>query len=313
MESSSPLSSAKTSGLNQDTPRLNFPAVKRQRMSNGTHESVDSHTHNASDLHFKPGAIKRIRMIDFMTYQDCEYHLWPALNMIIGANGTGKSSVIAAICLGLGFDAKIMGRAEAYEMVRHGCEAATVEIEIKAHSDHQEDPIIQRHWTRGDGEQSKSKTDWHISGKKVTHKAVMELVRSYRVQIDNLCQFLPQDKVKHFSALTPQQLLPQTLSTVGDGSRADVLRKLVEDQQKVVALAKEEESAAANLKTLEALQASAQNNVNLFLERKEFEKKIDFLKRQLPFARYNQIKREKEVLKGQVKEARDELRALRTA
>lgn len=36
----------------------------------------------------------------------------PHLNMIVGANGTGKSSIVCAICLGLAGKPSFIGRAE---------------------------------------------------------------------------------------------------------------------------------------------------------------------------------------------------------
>ncbi|ORY86990.1 RecF/RecN/SMC [Protomyces lactucae-debilis] len=312
MEVSSTQGSAEPlSSMSSDVSGLNFPVVKRQRMSDTQQDAIAAHIYNASQTPFKPGAIKRIRMINFMTYEDCEYHLSPALNMVIGANGTGKSSVVAAICVGLGFKADLMGRSDVEGMVRHGCDAATIEIELKAHTDEEEDPVIRRHWTRGTGDGNKSKTEWHISGKKTTHKAVMDLAHSYRVQIDNLCQFLPQDKVKKFSGLTPEELLPQTLRTIGDGTQADVLEKLWKDQDLLKSSLKVKEQNEAALKTLESQQASARNDVNLFLERKELERKVELLKFQLPLIRYEEIKRDKEILKVKVTEARDRLKRLR--
>ncbi|KAL0607161.1 Structural maintenance of chromosomes protein 5 [Plecturocebus cupreus] len=46
------------------------------------------------------------------TYDICEVSPGPQLNMIIGANGTGKSSIMCAICLGLAGKPAFMGRAD---------------------------------------------------------------------------------------------------------------------------------------------------------------------------------------------------------
>lgn len=42
-------------------------------------------------------------MKDFLTYDDAEFRPGPYLNMVLGPNGTGKSSIACAICLGLAF------------------------------------------------------------------------------------------------------------------------------------------------------------------------------------------------------------------
>lgn len=40
---------------------------------------------------------------NFVTYDDVEFRPGSYLNMILGPNGTGKSSIACAICLGLNF------------------------------------------------------------------------------------------------------------------------------------------------------------------------------------------------------------------
>ncbi len=52
---------------------------------------------------FIPGSIVRIQLQNFVTYDWVEFRPGPYLNMIIGPNGTGKSSIACAICLGLGW------------------------------------------------------------------------------------------------------------------------------------------------------------------------------------------------------------------
>jgi hypothetical protein len=52
---------------------------------------------------YKPGAIVRIKVTNFVTYTSAEFFPGPKLNMVIGPNGTGKSTLVCAICLGLGW------------------------------------------------------------------------------------------------------------------------------------------------------------------------------------------------------------------
>ena len=49
------------------------------------------------------GSIVRIQLKNFVTYDFVEFRPGPHLNMVIGPNGTGKSSIACAICLGLNF------------------------------------------------------------------------------------------------------------------------------------------------------------------------------------------------------------------
>jgi predicted ATPase len=54
---------------------------------------------------YVPGSI--VRMHNFLTYDHVEFRPGPHLNMIIGPNGTGKSSIACAIALGLNWPPRV--------------------------------------------------------------------------------------------------------------------------------------------------------------------------------------------------------------
>ena len=56
---------------------------------------------------YQPGSLIRIKLTNFVTYTAAEFHPGPSLNMIIGPNGTGKSTLVCAICLGLGWSPQV--------------------------------------------------------------------------------------------------------------------------------------------------------------------------------------------------------------
>jgi len=49
---------------------------------------------------------------------------------------------------------------------------------------------------------------------------VEDLVNKLNIQVDNLCQFLPQDRVADFSKMNPQLLLENTEKCVGKFTRS---------------------------------------------------------------------------------------------
>ena len=63
--------------------------------------------YNPSKQKHAPGAIVRVRLTDFVTYTKVEFNPGPSLNMVIGPNGTGKSTLVCAICLGLGWGPQV--------------------------------------------------------------------------------------------------------------------------------------------------------------------------------------------------------------
>lgn len=142
-----------------------------------------------------------MKLVDFLTYDDAEFRPGPYLNMVLGPNGTGKSSIACAICLGLAFPLKVsilglvrrqalnfwvfqlLGRAaEITSFVKIGSKKgeATVEIELKGPAN-KKNIIIKRTF------QATSKTNtFTINGRSATQKEVQEKVRTLNVQVDNL-------------------------------------------------------------------------------------------------------------------------------
>lgn len=75
---------------------------------NGTQEQSDAQSDDEySEEAHQPGSIVRVTLKNFVTYTAAEFHPGPSLNMVIGPNGTGKSTLVCAICLGLGWDPKV--------------------------------------------------------------------------------------------------------------------------------------------------------------------------------------------------------------
>jgi len=67
----------------------------------------------------------------YSTYDSVEFQPGPNLNVIIGPNGTGKSTIVCGICLGLAGKSSILGRAhQSSEFIKHGCDRALIEIEL---------------------------------------------------------------------------------------------------------------------------------------------------------------------------------------
>lgn len=260
-----------------DISEIDLPEAKRAK------------TNTANSVELKPGAIVRIRMQNFMTYDDISYDFGPALNMIIGPNGSGKSTVVAGICLGLGFDPKIMGRADKVEAtIKHGMQNAKIEIELKGHQVNK-NIVVMRNFGHGQNG-GKGMNDWFVNGKRSTQKNVQELVRSFNCQIDNLCQFLPQDKVASFARMKPVEMLAATLRTIGDGSLGELHSTLIDLQTKFDSESTTRKTDEDHLKGLKARQEILERDVARFKERESMQKEIYIREKRLPFAMYNEAK-----------------------
>uniref|UniRef100_A0A8U7NB77 Structural maintenance of chromosomes protein 5 n=1 Tax=Corvus moneduloides TaxID=1196302 RepID=A0A8U7NB77_CORMO len=157
---------------------------------------------------FVLGSIVRIFMENFLTYTVCEVFPGPNLNVVLGANGTGKSSIVCAICLGLAGKPSFLARADKIGLfVKQGCMKGAVEIELFKSPDN---IIITREIYV-----VSNASAWFINKKPATLKTVEEQIAALNIQVDNLCQFLPQDKVGEFTKLSKTELLEATEKSIG--------------------------------------------------------------------------------------------------
>ena len=123
-----------------------------------------------------------------------------------------------------------------------------------------------------------SKSQFSINGERATNKAVVELAQNLSIQIDNLCQFLPQDRVVEFAALSPVDLLRET-------QRAAAPAHMIKWHERLKALGYEQKKMEADraqeqghLKTLEARQNAQKDDVDRMKQRQELVLKSRVLK-----------------------------------
>ncbi|EMR11466.1 hypothetical protein PNEG_00481 [Pneumocystis murina B123] len=257
---------------------------------------------NTSDQSgFLKGSIVRLRLENFVTYDLIEFYPGPNLNMIIGPNGSGKSTFVCAICMGLGWNTSFLGRAkDVNEYIKFGSEMAHIEIELKG-SDDEPNTIVSRviHID--------NTSTWELNGVSSSLKYVREKMNELNIQVDNLCHFLPQDKVCEFAQLTPEKLLRETERAVGDTEMLLQHEKLIS----LRASQKNDLSAKimdqSQLENLNERQAIARRDVERFHEREVILKTIEILKFKIPFVQYSQARKAFYDFKGLRNEKKTEL------
>ncbi|KID72645.1 Structural maintenance of chromosomes protein 5 [Metarhizium brunneum] len=255
---------------------------------------------------FQPGAIVRVSVQNFVTYEKAEFFPGPHLNMVIGPNGTGKSSLVCAICLGLGYSPKHLGRAGSVkEFVKHGKDIATIEIELQKKPRDRSNYVIKVQIRR---EQNSQK--WWLNGKETSHKKIQELMKSMKIQVDNLCQFLPQDRVVEFAACTPIDLLHETLRAAAPEEMLLWQSQLQEMHKEKKGLADAVHSDVDALRILENRQQGLQADVDRIREREEIQEKVENLQSALVFANYSEARENHSKARDRKKEAERTLQRL---
>eukprot|EP00877_Chromochloris_zofingiensis_P011380 jgi/Chrzof1/6496/Cz18g13140.t1 len=186
-----------------------------------------------TSLFYPRGTVKTVKVQNFMTFGDTVLvSPGPRLNLVLGPNGTGKSSLVCALCVGLGGSTKLLGRADNIkDFIKRGHSEGWIEITLSAGADRR-DYIIRRDMRLTDGRGHQS-SQWQINNQEKTQKQVRALVASLNIQFDNLCQFLPQDKVVEFACMDPYELLIATEKAIGDASLFHKHEQLIHHRMKV--------------------------------------------------------------------------------
>lgn len=203
-----------------------------------------------------------------------------------------------------------MGRAkDPGEFVKHGCREASIEIELEGKPRFRQNPVIRRVIKR-DG----NKSLFFLNDQPSTRTKVYELAQSFAIQIDNLCQFLPQDKVSEFAALTPVELLRSTQRAAAGPEMTEwheSLKKLRAQQKKLQIDNQGDNDVLTNLKNRQEMQRA---DVERMRQRSKVKRQIEMLETARPITWYKDshtefksLKARKEALKREFNQLEAEL------
>uniref|UniRef100_A0A0D3GBP6 Structural maintenance of chromosomes protein 5 n=1 Tax=Oryza barthii TaxID=65489 RepID=A0A0D3GBP6_9ORYZ len=205
----------------------------------------------------------------------------PRLNLVVGPNGSGKSSLVCAIALALAADPAILGRASSVAaFVKRGEDSGHVKISLRGNTPDHKLCITRKVDTN-------NKSEWQLDGTTVPKKEVIDLIKKFNIQVNNLTQFLPQDRVCEFAKLTPIQLLEETEKAVGDPNLPIQHRQLIDRSKELKILQVAVKQKEQTLNNLKALNAELEKDVERVRQRDRLLKK-----KKLPWLKYDMKKKE---------------------
>ncbi|GAB1609431.1 structural maintenance of chromosomes protein 5-like [Argonauta hians] len=245
---------------------------------------------------FNEGAIVRIKLENILTYESVEFYTSPYLNVIIGPNGTGKSTIICAICLGLGGKTSLLGRAsQLSEYIRYGKSKGSIEIEL--FNPDGDNYVIHREISKN------NMSVWYVNGRSANLKAVEEMTVRLRIQVGNLCQFLPQEKVADFSRMSQQELLENTEKAVGSEKMYETHMILKQARSKARNLMQSYDSLVEHLNQEKQKNNHLEQDVENFEEGQRYLEQIEMMKMKKPWLEYEEQRRKY----TEIKKVRDEM------
>jgi chromosome segregation ATPase len=220
--------------------------------------------------------------------------------------------------LGLGGEPRLLGRASDIEtFVMNGEDVAEIEIEIV--NTKGDNPIITR-ILRRDGSGPKSSFLWN--GSPVSGKTVREsCLTKYHIVVNNLCTFLPQDRVGSFSGFDAKQLLIETEKSLSSSQHLyNTHQELIKDQLELQGGSSQVGTLQDKLSQLQVENARLEREKQRMEERQIALEQAELLRKKLLWLRFEEKRTytldkrtEKIELKEELKEAVAKVKPLEEA
>ena len=245
----------------------------------------------------------RVTMHNFMTHKHATFEPGPRLNVVLGPNGTGKSAFVCAVCVGLGGSPKLLGRAGSLgDFVKRGEESAYTEITLRGR-DAAKPIIIRRDFNNRAGGAS----TWKLNGETVKHERIQQEMKALHMQLDNLCSFLPQDRVVAFSMLNPQELLLETEKAIGNAEMYEQHEKLKKMKDGILDLERSVDQKTTRLDKLGRDNEKLERDVERLQTREKLLDQAKDMSTKIPWLLYDRCAVERQQIMAAYKAAKEKV------
>ncbi|OHS95024.1 RecF/RecN/SMC N terminal domain containing protein [Tritrichomonas foetus] len=258
------------------------------------------------------GTLLSIRMINFMKHDNLLIDLKPHANFITGRNGSGKSSILVALAVGLGSNTRLSGRGNNMaDLIKDGRHEATIIITIKnTPSGYQQEKygdtiVITRKITRASTRFEIS--NFPRSSATLVREELTRILQFFNIQIDNPCSIMHQDIAREFiGTSTPQKKYELFM-------RGTLLTRLSDDIAKISANIKnvegQKDERLAEKKDLDAQFEKEKRLNDIVEEADDLLNRIHDLEDELVWSYYRVAATANEEAQSSLQEASDKLNA----
>lgn len=194
--------------------------------------------------------------------------------------------------LGLGGNPAVVGRAgELSKYVKVGNKKAKIEIEL-FNEERENDTIIREF-------DIENRSRFSLNGKAVTQEKIQKLMeKKYHIQITNLCQILPQEKLELFAKMNDHQRLENTLQTVGSVDLSKVFTELKTSKETEAMVRKKIETLKHNLNEATNKRDSMEAEAKMIKEKQFLIECLRLLKQRRAWQFYFHLKQTSNIIDG---------------
>jgi chromosome segregation ATPase len=251
--------------------------------------------------------IREVILENFMSYEYARIPLKEGVNVVSGPNGSGKSSLLLGICVALG-DTYTERSKKLSDLIRWGSDTARVTLNLnnsigengyRPVPQYNMDEITLTRTLRVDG-----KYGFQLNQRNVSKAEVVELLRTYGFDPNNMLIIMHQAMPSRFANINPKERLEILEEAVGfETFRRDV----IEAKSKLSGVLSEEQSLGTLLnQARETLNYWREQNERL-QEKKQLQTRQTFLQQEMAWSRVMAIEQQMEKLETELADTEKEL------
>ena len=234
--------------------------------------------------------IKGVVLTNFMSYENSYVPLEPGLNLICGPNGAGKSSILLGISVVLG-QAYTERSKRLSDLIKWGTEEGRIALIFDNGGTKRPFPHFHSDLVTVTRVLKQNGTYYYLlQNKPVAKSTVTDVFKTLGLNPDNILVIMHQFMVGRFAAVSAQDKLKMLEEAVGFQSYRE---EVLDARKRLDSVMSEEHSLAQVLESTKETHDYWKREYERFLQKRQFETKLDALKRELLWGR---IQKRKEAL-----------------
>ncbi len=234
--------------------------------------------------------IKGVVLTNFMSYENSYVPLEPGLNLICGPNGAGKSSILLGISVVLG-QAYTERSKRLSDLIKWGTEEGRIALILDNTGTKRPFPHFHSDLVTVTRVLKQNGTYYYLlQNKPVAKSTVTDVFKTLGLNPDNILVIMHQFMVGRFAAVSAQDKLKMLEEAVGFQSYRE---EVLDANKRLDSVMSEEHSLAQVLDSTKETHDYWKREYERFMQKRQFETKLDVLKRELLWSR---IQKRKEAL-----------------
>lgn len=163
--------------------------------------------------------------------------------------------------------------------MKHNCSDARIDIELQ-----DENPrsvcMISRHFT------IRNKSAWYLNNNQVPENDIKAIIKKLNIDVNNLCQFLPQDRVQDFAKMNKKELLVNTQRAVGREDLVNKQKELIDAKTEQKTIAKDVDTLTSKIEQTRAELNRLEGKVQNLQEKRNILKQIQGVNRKIAWENF---------------------------